>query len=682
MILPVSNFVETIDLTKDDAFLPMLECVVNSIISLQKSSLDKKDKKIQIKIKRGSYPIQSEFNNIRTIDSFIITDNGNGFNESNFKSFETPFSKINKDYGCKGIGRFTVLAAYKNLHIKSNYKTEDGEWSSRDFKFTVENEIGAHDVQKSKLNVYKTSVELNHCKIDYLREETAISAYEVAEKIMQHCLIYYLSDTLPRIEVFDEDNDDVEVINDLFNRVSKEKERTFSVKGEEFKIFITKTLKEGNRRNNYVYYCANSRVVGNPKNIKNFNSLFNYPVSNNGKLYYLDVYMVSEYLNNKVFTSRNGFNITKENENLLFNNSNTISFQDIENELTKVLEDEYKEFVKDSRDKSKKEIQNYIITKAPRYRSLLKNENLINSIPPNLSEDKLEEHLYKVSYTARKKVEKHIEKFISEKQISEEAIEQIKDDIKEKTAYDIDSLADYMTRRRAIIQLFEKFLDADESGNYKLEEDIHNIIFPMGLTNNQISYENHNLWLLDERFINYKFIASDKSITSISQKNSRKEPDLLLTETFDIDDDPNMFNNPISFGNRNSGEVNSMVIFEFKRPGEVAHQKNKGDYFWEYSDLIEPYFDQFLYRPDKKNYKGNQVVITKNTPKFGYIILDVIPKQLEEYNKGKGWKKTPFGTYFKIQPELNLHIEVMTFRKLLDIAQARHNTFFNKLFHI
>lgn len=65
----------------------------------------------------------------------------------------------------------------------------------------------------------------------------------------------------------------------------------------------------------------------------------------------------------------------------------------------------------------------------------------------------------------------------------------------------MDSLADYMTRRKAIIQLFEKFLDADENGDYKLEEDVHNLIFPLGLTKSDLDYENHNLWLLDERFI-------------------------------------------------------------------------------------------------------------------------------------------------------------------------------------
>ncbi|KEQ29847.1 hypothetical protein N180_20010, partial [Pedobacter antarcticus 4BY] len=285
-----------------------------------------------------------------------------------------------------------------------------------------------------------------------------------------------------------------------------------------------------------------------------------------------------------------------------------------------------------------------------------------------------EEHLYKISFNARRKVENNIERFIKTKEVNEDAIGQIINDIKAKTAYDVDSLADYMMRRKAIINLFDKFLDADENGDYKLEEDVHNLIFPLGLTNNDLEYENHNLWILDERFISYKFIASDKSITSFSQTKSRKETDLILI------DNPQMFNNPISFGDKASGEVNSMVIFEFKRPGDVAHQKNKTDYRWEFSELVEPYFEEFIYQPIKKNYKGNQIILKETTPKFGYIILDFIPEPLARYNKNKGWKATPFGTYFKIEAELNLHLEVMTFRQLLDASKQRHNPFFDKLF--
>lgn len=673
MEVPVKNLVETVDLTAEDALLPMLECVVNSIISLQQSSLPTNEKKIQIQITRGDLPEKLNFDNVKTISGYKIIDNGIGFNTNNYKSFQTPFSQVNKDFGCKGIGRFTVLAAYKDFVVDSNYE-ENASWHSRKFKFSTEKELEIIEFGSSEVQKWKTIVDIENCTNHILIEKSALSLLQISESIMQHCFIYYLNNSLPRIEVIDLENNEVEVINELFEKVSKEKERDFPLKGEDFKFYITKTLKEGNRKNNYLYYCANNRTVGNPKNIKNINSIFSYPIQISNDYYFFDIYVVSDFLNKKVFKTRNGFNILKERENLLFSDDNTITFQDIEEQISSILENEYDSFVKAAKQKNIDDVKSYISHKAPRFNSFLKNPEILNSIPPNLSEDKLEEHLYRISFNARRNVENNIEKFIKTKEVNEDAIGQIINDIKAKTAYDVDSLADYMMRRKAIINLFDKFLDADENGDYKLEEDVHNLIFPLGLTNNDLDYENHNLWILDERFISYKFIASDKSITSFSQTKSRKETDLILI------DNPQMFNNPISFGDKASGEVNSMVIFEFKRPGDVAHQKNKTDYRWEFSELVEPYFEEFIYQPIKKNYKGNQIILKETTPKFGYIILDIIPEPLARYNKNKGWKATPFGTYFKIEAELNLHLEVMTFRQLLEASKQRHNPFFDKLF--
>ena len=674
MIVPVQNIIETVDLTPKDALLPLYEAIINSIISLLKSDIPKDKREIQIKIIRGDAPTGLNFENINTIHSIIVSDNGLGFNEENYKSFETPFTRINKKYGCKGVGRFTVLAAFKKIKVRSNYR-ENNIWKYREFECDAENEVTPIKFEDSELKENKTTIELIECFNEIIKDKTALSIAQISNEIMQHCLIFYLSNELPKIMIFDADDNKGEVINDLYERVSTERERIFTIKGIDFKAYITKTIKEGNRKNHYAYYCANSRVVGEGKNISKINSLFSYPLSNNGQQFLLDVFIVSDYLNLKVYNIRNGFTIPQNKENQLFDTDDVISFEEIETELTKVLEEEYEPHVKDTKERSLVELQTYIETSAPRYTSLLRNPDVLKSIPPNLSDDKKEEHLHRISFNAIKNVEKHISDFINNKQITEDTIAKIKNDIKEKTSYDIDSLADYMMRRKAIIDLFDKFLEADNEGKYKLEQDIHNIIFPMGLTNDEVSYESHNLWLLDERFLTYKFIASDKSITSFSQKKSSKEPDVIM-----LNENPIMFDNPISFGDKSNGDVNSMVIFEFKRPGETAHQKNKGNYRWEFSDLIEPYFDDFLYSPDKKNYKGKQVIVKNETPKFGFVILDVMPPLLEQYNIDKGWAKTPFGTFYKIYSGKNMHIEVMTFAKLLEYAKSRHVPFFDKLF--
>lgn len=675
MDLPVKNIVSEIDLKKSDAFLPLFECVVNSIISLkQTKDIDKNKKKIQIKVSRGELPGKQLFENFKTINSIRVIDNGEGFTELNLSSFKTAYSRKNKEFGCKGIGRFTILAAYEKILIQSNYN-ENANWRYRELVFDLNEEVKETKSESSAIEERKTVVEFSDCYNELIRDSTAISVKEIAEKIMEHCLVYYLCDDLPKIEILEEDGSDIAVVNELYTSLSKESEKDFIAGNACFSSFITKSEKTNNRKNHYIHYCANSRVVGNSKSLGRVNSLFAYPIIENGKSYFLDVYVISDHLNKKVYSSRNGFAIPQEKENEMFN-KDELTFQEIEEALAIKLEEGYNSFVKETKDKNIKEVTEYIVNHAPKYRRYLQRPEILNSIPPNLSDDKKDEFLYKISIQERKSIDNKIQKFIEQKEVGEDSIEELKKELIEKTAFDADSLADYMFRRKSVIDIFKKFLDADQTGKYKLEEDIHNLIFPMGITNKGTSYESHNLWLLDERFAIYDFIGSDTPITTISQKKSKLEVDILMV------DKPLMFNNPISFGAESSGEISSMVIFEFKRPGETAYQKRKNDYRWEFTELIDKYFEAFIYGDDKKgkNYRGNTIVLRKDTPKFGYIIVDVIPPLLEEYNKTKGFRSTPFGTLYKIIPELNQHIEVITFNQLIRAVETRHAPFFDKLF--
>lgn len=677
MDLPVANIVSEIDLKPSDVLLPLYEVVVNSIISLiQTKDLDNIDKKIQIQIFRGRQCTNPElFGNNATISSIKIIDNGEGFTNVNYTSYETAYSTKNrKEFGCKGIGRFTVLATFEKITVKSNY-LENKIWKYREFLFDSINEVQPINLIDSDILERKTVVELLNWNNEELRNYTALNLEDIAEQLMQHCLIYYLCGDLPNIEIYEPEENKSINLNKLYENVSKDAEKDFTIGKYSFKCFVTKKQKKSSRKNHYIYYCANSRIVGNPKSLSNVDTIFAYPINDNNNQYLLDVYVVSEYLNKGVYPTRNGFSIPQEKtNNNLFNGYNLISFEEIEQEVAKSLYGEYESYVIENKEKSRKELIDYIINKSPQFKRYINRPEILNKIPPNISDEKKEEHLYRIAYNERREIDSEIQNFIKNKNINEDTVQIIKEELKEKAIYDSDNLADYMFRRKAVIDVFNKFLDADENGDYKLENDIHNLIFPTGLTNEEVDYESHNLWLLDERFSTYKFVASDKAITSFTQKKSSKEPDLTMINSLE------MFNHHFSFAPKSAGELDSLVIFEFKRPGDTAWQKKKNDFKWEFSELLMKYFDDFIYSPDKKNYKGNHVTISKSTPKYGYLIMDVIPPQLADFNLDKGFGKTPFSTYYKLYDKLNLHIEVLTFRTLIETVQKRHTPFFDKLF--
>ncbi len=685
MIVHVQDIIDSVDLTRNEVLLPIYESVVNSIISLMKT--DNLDKKVNVFIERNTPQtptLDFDTNCVETIQNVIIVDNGEGFTEANFKSFQQPFSKYNKKYGCKGVGRFTILALFEKMEVVSIYK-EHESWYKRSFSFDASTEIsGEERVEWTGEQKLQTIVRLLNCNNQQLLPYTAKTAIDIARGLMEHCFIYYLSETLPQIYINEKNRENGKwnaySVNALFSSDSKEKEKDFDLCGQKFKIYVVTSNQITSRKYNYVSLCANSRKVGGKRDLAKYDSLYSYPITDGSEAKYLDVYVVSPYLDKRVNNQRTGFNMPDNDSSLespMEVDITEVSIEALMKKIADVLSSLYESYAIETKKRTIEEVKKYISQHAPQYNSFLYRQDILDIIPPNLSDEKKDEFLHKIAYRENKKVTEKIDQFIEAKEVSEEQISEIIASIKDSTAYNTDTLAAYVFRRKAIIRLFSRMLDQLENGKYELEKMIHNIIFPMGLTNRQLTYQYHNLWLLDDRFSTYRFIASDKSITSFSQIKSSLEPDLIM-----IDNDNNLINNPISFGNKDKGEVSSMVIFEFKRPGDTAHQKRASDFRWEFSDLVKEYFETFLFgkEKEKKNYRGNPVVITQDTPKFGYVIMDEMPKELIDYNLHNGWRKSPFGSYYKIIAEQNLHIEAITYQNLLHNAKERNNPFFDQLF--
>lgn len=680
MEVRAQDIVDSVDLSKSEVFLPLYESIVNSIISLLRTG--RKDGKIDVFIERENVD-NSELElfekKVPPIKSIEIVDNGEGFTEANFKSFNAPYTKLNKKYGCKGIGRFTMLAMFNSINVVSIYQ-ENEKWYRREFVFDGTKELVYNnriELDAKDTHEYQTKVKLTDCNNNELKPYTARNAEEIAKGVKNHCFIYYLCGQLPTINIveFTEDGAKSLDVENYFKLEQKDKEKEIQVRDNTFRIYIVRSPKESNRKYNYVYFCANSRTVGGKRDLSKIDQLFLYPIMENGESVFLDIYVVSDYLDSHINNSRTSFRIPDSKSDIEGDFNAEISMEEILTRIAEELAELYESFVLATKERTIKEAKQYIETQAPQYRSFLLRQDVLNRMPPNLSSEKKEEFFHREAVTADKRLEEKINAFIEQKVINDEQIAQMVKDMREKSAYDMDKLTDYVMRRKAVIKLFRKMLDARSDGKYELESLIHNLIFPMGLTNKEVSYQYHNLWLLDERFATYQFIASDKSITSVSKVKSSLEPDLLMFKN-----ESDYLDNRMSFGPDDAGEIDSMVVFEFKRPGDTAHQKKKTDKAWDFSELILKYFDDFLYRGKNKNYRKNTVNVNENTPKFGYIIMDVIPPELERYNLQHEWKKTPFGSFFRMIPGINLHLETITYQNLLRSVEKRMNPFFDHLF--
>lgn len=203
IIVNVAGQVGQIKLSTTKALWPLFETVINSIQSLEDSNVDEKKivinalrpERVQLKTD-GQGKMTEELNHFET---FVVTDNGNGFNTENYTSFLEAYSQLKVRKGCKGIGRFLWLKAFDKVTIKSTY-FEDDLWHLRSFDFSLtgvnpeqnDSILKLDDVQQ------QTIVSLDGFKNPY-RDSVAYSLESLAKKIIEHCLPYFITGKCPQI---------------------------------------------------------------------------------------------------------------------------------------------------------------------------------------------------------------------------------------------------------------------------------------------------------------------------------------------------------------------------------------------------------------------------------------------------------------------------------------------------
>ena len=180
---------------------------------------------------------------------------------------------------------------FRQIDVVSIY-VEDNVWYKRRFSFDPDNEI--HDdecipLSSEENHILQTKVTLTDCINQDLKPLTAKSAEDIAKGIKNHCLIYYLCGEFPIVNVVETiDGKSISIdVNSLFRLESKDKEKDIYVREELFKLYIMKSPKKSDRKCNYVTFCANSRTVGGKRDLSKTDSLFLYPILENGNSIFL-----------------------------------------------------------------------------------------------------------------------------------------------------------------------------------------------------------------------------------------------------------------------------------------------------------------------------------------------------------------------------------------------------------
>ncbi|MFH6943465.1 hypothetical protein [Flavobacterium johnsoniae] len=668
-----TGLINSIDIKPDEYLLPLHEVIVNSIQSIEDRTNPTDSGSIIIKIHRISQEKLDldDADDYQPITGFTVTDNGVGFTNKRETAFSTPFTNFNYEKGGKGMGRYTVLACFGNMEIESSFT--DGK-SVYNKKYKFDNLTGLQKYPDSFESFSddfknKTIVKLNNYRPEYFNfaNKLKISIKDIADDIIQHCLLFFIgSADIPTIRIL-YDNEKIEdaiVLNDIYKTVIEVEKNELNLKFSDIEQdFNLRYIRNYNGVHSHsIHLCANKREVGKKQSLTNYLPSFK-ELYNEDKKYYLSIYVESKFLDDNNHPQRNRFTFPEASNKK--SDYDLFSLEELFTHVSDNVRLNFSGHIQEAEKEKNKRIENYILNPQKprlRYRHLLSVDNAFLDIPINASDETLEAKLHEKEFKLEQKRSKAFEKVFKKNEYDKEAFGEIVHKIlNEEAAFSKDKLADLMIKRKSVIKLFQKYLQWRTDENFMLEKDLHNIIFTMGSETNIIPIDYHNLWLLDERFTFHSHTSSDVKTKSVKNvlSDGIKEADLLI---YDV---------PCAYSD-NLDKINSLVVFEFKKPGrEISGSSNL-------DDLVLKYFRDLMKSKARSN-KGKILNIEDNTPKFGYIICELNKDNIEHNIKWNGFKKSAHGHLYKINPELNLHIEVMSYEQMLDFSEKRHEAFFKAL---
>lgn len=663
MNIDVAGRVRNVQLPSSRPLLPFFEAIVNSMEAIEDAQL-KEDGKIEIEVIRDPTYL-FEDRSLAEITGFAIKDNGIGFNDENFDAFSTSDTSYKASRGGKGIGRFMWLAAFETVEIDSAFNA-NGVTKRRRFTFCprgsgIENHTCVDEAGAERM----TTVRLVGFKEKY-QKQSPKRLEVIAAFIVEEFLEYFIGPACPVITLRDSLAQAVINLDDFYERemFAKSSPKRISIRTSAFDVLHVR-LYSTHINEHRLYLCAHGRAVIREKLTGRIPNLIRRLQDQSEKEFVYAAYVTSTALDEAVNSDRTGFNLPEDGTTLL-GSEMTLS------EIRKAVCDECKLFLAPYTapvaDKKRERVQRFVENEGAMYRPILKRlEHKIEAIEPEANNDEIDRQLYAAYHELQVNLREEGKKLMEAPMPGDADfaafIERFDDYFEKISEVNRADLARYVCHRKAIIEFLRKQLALQDDGKYRREERIHSIIFPRGRTSNEVPFEEHNLWLIDERLAFHAFLSSDQPIRQapVLQNESQKKPDILV------------FDKAFAFSETPNVPFSSITILEFKKPLRK-----------EYSDEENPFVQVTNYIGEIRAGKavtrdGRPLPISENMPFYCYIICDLTP-QLRKWAQFSDLQETPDRLgFFGYKRHFNAYCEVISYDKLVADAEKRNKTFFQKL---
>jgi hypothetical protein len=583
--------------------------------------------------------------------------------------FDTLYTEQKAADGGKGFGRFTCLKYFERVKVSSTFAEGD---SLRDRSFTMglDKDIIVDEKEgPSQAQATGTAVEISGIKSVKFPDKKLET---ISRVVVERLLPYFVDkEHCPRVVIRDAKNPSAPVsLNDYLDKTSSqivemkvadEGKFSLSANGDEkfFQVRVFKFFSPRTAKSKVSLVAHRREVMDNPLQsyIAEFEDEFFEPGPDHdlskGRNFVIKAYVFGDYLNDNVGLERGEFRFQTDADLL-----NGISQNDIEQKAAEIAQSAVGEEIVERKRRKQVLITEYVTNDAPWHRNLAKEVDF-SALPMKPSNQDIELHLQKKKYENEVTTRTQVAALLNSENPDElgKKISQLIESISDNSKND---LIHYVSMRRCVLDLFSKSLEIGADGTRKPEGEVHDIVMPRKKDSEELNYNAHNLWILDERLNFTSYVSSDKPL----QPSNGGHPDITV------------YNRRMAYRGENEAS-NPITIFEFKRPqrDDFANPSSKDDPVQQIIRYVNQIRDGKFKTPT-----GLDILVNKTTPFYGYVICDLTKKVKVWLDKEKNFTPMPDGLgWFNWFGNISLYMEVISWTKLLRDAEMRNKIFFKHL---
>lgn len=533
--------------SETNSLMPVYEAVSNSLHAVEDRFTDRAhlDGLVTVEVLREEAEGEEP-----PVTGFRVTDNGVGLDEANYRSFLRPDSRHKQGRGGKGVGRLGWLKVFDGIRVDSTFGDAASPGGrSFDFRLAEEEQVQEHHGRPGAPAGPGTVVLLRDFR-EAFRGRCPVGADTIKRRLAAHFLPMVVSEQGIRIRVVD--GSEGVNLNEFYREHVREV-RTDEVTVELDDgpqvlriqhLRVAKAMKPENACNR-LFLCGHGRTV--EENV----------IDTSLGLRLLraeDVYVgcvSGEYLDDHVNAERTGFSLPAE------------VLQRIRQAMLGRVNDFLGEYVGEQR-AAKRSTAKALLREYPQFLFIGREiDKFVEGLKPGATspEDVFME-------MARQRYRRQRTVISLERQITQRGevnIRELMDRYEAMVTTDQKGvLAEYVVRRKAVLDLLDSlqaYEDAEARKPYR-EDALHRLVCPMKTDSDRLNYEDHNLWLLDDRLAFFAYFNSDKELRSYVNNASLDRPDITF------------FYDTVSAWMGEGEASNTVVLVEFKRPGRDDYSGN------------------------------------------------------------------------------------------------------------